>query len=279
MLEKRKNSITIFIPVSILSDVPSLVEKTFKVGQIARAASIFRADSIVIYKEGQASNREDAFLIRDLLNYVETPQYLRKKLFPLSESLKYAGMLPPLRTPHHPLEHTKIDCREGFVLRSDDRGSLVDVGLRNPVSTPSRLPVNRRVTLKLVNGTWHQSSKSEVPYYWGYSVSLEFKGLTQLLESSKFDCIIATSRIGRPLQSAAEDIRECLGEGKETAVLFGSPAEGLHEILEREGTAIEDLADIIINMAPDQGTATIRTEEAVMISLAVMASLEATAKR
>ncbi|MDD1776396.1 MAG: RNA methyltransferase [Candidatus Methanomethylicus sp.] len=276
MILKRKNSITIFLPVSILADVPSLVEKTFKIGQIARAASIYRVDGVVIYRESSGSNREDALLIRDILNYVETPQYLRKKLFPLSESLRFAGMLPPLRTPHHPLESTKIDYREGFVLRSDDRGSLVDVGLRSPVTSIARLPLNRRVTMRLVDGLWVPSSKDDVPYYWGYSVSLEFKGLTKLLESSRFDSIIATSRIGTPLAEATEDLRESLATGKNIALLFGSPAEGLHEIVKREGAEIEDLADLVVNLAPDQGTATIRTEEAVMISLAVMASLEAT---
>ena len=40
-------------------------------------------------------------LIRRVLEYLETPQYLRRRLFPLDESLKYAGLLPPLRIPSH----------------------------------------------------------------------------------------------------------------------------------------------------------------------------------
>lgn len=145
MIPKRKSSITIFIPISILSDVPSLFEKTSKVGQIARAASIFRVDEIVVYWDPTAANREDAFLIRDLLSYAETPQYLRKRLFPLSRNLKYAGLIPPLRTPHHPLESTNSSFREGFVLKSGAKSSIVDIGFRSPVECPLPLPINRRV--------------------------------------------------------------------------------------------------------------------------------------
>ncbi|MDD1766812.1 MAG: RNA methyltransferase [Candidatus Methanomethyliaceae archaeon] len=276
MIPKRKSSITIFIPVSILSDVPSLFEKTSKVGQIARAASIFRVDGIVVYRDPTTVNREDAFLIRDLLSYAETPQYLRKKLFPLSRNLKYAGLIPPLRTPHHPLESTNSSFREGFVLKSGAKSSIVDIGLKNPVECPLPLPINRRMTLKLVNGSWLPSSKEEVPYYWGYQVILEFKGLAQLLSMHRYDFSIATSRMGLPLTSVAADLRKALSEGIHVALLFGSPAEGLHEIIKREGAHIEDLVDLVVNTIPNQGTATVRTEEAVMISLAALSSIEST---
>jgi len=276
MIPKRKSSITIFIPISILSDVPSLFEKTSKVGQIARAASIFRVDGIVVYRDPTAANREDAFLIRDLLSYAETPQYLRKRLFPLSRNLKYAGLIPPLRTPHHPLESTNSSFREGFVLKSGANSSIVDIGFRSPVECPLPLPINRRVTLKLVSGFWLPSSKEEVPYYWGYKVILEFKGLAQLLSSHRYDFSIATSRLGLPLTSVAADLRRALSESIHVALLFGSPAEGLHETIKREGTHIEDLADLVVNTIPDQGTATVRTEEAVMISLAALSSIEST---
>lgn len=36
-----------------------------------------------------------------LLQYLECPQYLRKHLFPIHNSLKYAGVLNPLDAPHH----------------------------------------------------------------------------------------------------------------------------------------------------------------------------------
>jgi predicted SPOUT superfamily RNA methylase MTH1 len=274
MIPKRKSPITIFIPISILSDVPGFSEKTSKVGQIARAASIFRVDEIVVYQDPVIAEREDAFLIRDLLSYAETPQYLRKRLFPLSRNLKYAGLIPPLRTPHHPLESTNSSFRDGFVLKSSTKSSIVDIGLKNPVECPSPLPINSRVTLKLVNGSWLSSSKEEVPYYWGYKVILEFKNLVQLLSSRRYDFSIATSRLGLPLASAVVELKKALSEGIHIALLFGSPVLGLHEMIEKEGAHIEDLVDLVVNTIPDQGTATVRTEEAVMISLAAISSIE-----
>jgi predicted SPOUT superfamily RNA methylase MTH1 len=276
MIPKRKSPITIFIPVSILSDVPNLFEKTSKVGQIARAASIFRVNGIVIYRDSAAAKREDAFLIRDLLSYAETPQYLRKRIFPLSRNLMYAGLIPPLRTPHHPLASTKSSFREGFVLKSDDKSSIVDIGFRSPVECPSPLPVNNRVTMKLVGGSWLPSSSEEVPYYWGYKVILEFKDLSQLLSSHSYNYVIATSRLGSPLASVAADLRRAFSRSNHIALLFGSPAKGLHEILKEEGIHIEDLADLVVNTIPEQGTATVRTEEAIMISLAALSSIEST---
>jgi len=279
--QKRGNPISVFIPVSILSDVPSLIEKTFKVGQIARAASIFRVERIVVYRASKGDSREDGFLIRDLLSYAETPQYLKKKLFPISESLRYAGMMPPLRTPHHPLESTRIDYREGFVLKSGKMGSTVDIGLRAPVTSGERLTPNTRVTMVLDHrsGSWSPVSRADVPHYWGYTVSLENKSLRQAIEAygPVLDSVVATSRVGKLATAVAPRIRELMSPGQRMALLFGSPAEGVHEIIARDGVRLEEIADLVINTVPDQGTATVRTEEAVLITLAALDSINALA--
>ncbi len=279
LAQKRGNTISIFIPVSILSDVSSPIEKTFKVGQIARAASIFRVERIVIYRAKTSDSREDGFLIRDLLSYAETPQYLKKKLFPISDSLRYAGMIPPLRTPHHPLESTKIDYREGFVLKSGRLGSTVDIGLREPVSFRGSLTPNTRVTMMLDQrlGSWVAVPKADVPYYWGYTTSLENKTLRQALEAYDplLDSVVATSRVGKLAHAVAPRIRELMSLGQRMALLFGSPSEGVHEIIAKDGARLEDIADLIINTVPGQGTATVRTEEAVLITLATLDSINA----
>jgi len=279
--QKRSNPISIFIPVSILSDVPSLIEKTIKVGQIARAASIFRVERIVVYRASKGDSREDGFLIRDLLSYAETPQYLKKKLFPISESLRYAGMMPPLRTPHHPLESAKMDYREGFVLKSGRMGSTVDIGLRAPVTSGAHLTPNTRVTMMMDprSESWSPVSRSDVPHYWGYTVSLESKSLGQAIEAycPVLDSVVATSRVGKLATAVAPKIRELMSPGQRMAVLFGSPSEGVHEIIARDGARLEEIADLVINTVPDQGTATVRTEEAVLITLAALDSINALA--
>lgn len=276
-MAKRKAALSIFVPISILSDVPGLMEKTFKVGQIARSASIFRVDRIVVYRDSPSCSQEDGFLIRDLLAYAETPQYLRRLLFPLMPNLKYAGMIPPLRTPHHPLGSDNPLFREGFVLKSGKGTSRVEIGLREPVEVAAELPLNRRVTLRHLGGRWIPSSKSEVPLYWGYESKLELKTLLTLMKGGSNGYIIATSRLGKPLSAVAGEIQAAMTWEKHISVLFGSPSEGLNEILAREEARPEDFADVVVNTVPEQGTATIRTEEAVSITLAVMLAIESSA--
>jgi predicted SPOUT superfamily RNA methylase MTH1 len=50
---------------------------------------------------------------------------------------------------------------------------------------------------------------------------------------------------------------------------FGAPALGLNEIVAREGLRLDDIVDFVVNTVPSQGTETIRTEEALIASLAV----------
>ena len=52
-------------------------------------------------------------------------------------------------------------------------------------------------------------------------------------------------------------------------VAFGAPAHGLYEIVDDEGANLDDVTDFVVNMVPDQGTETVRTEEALLASLAV----------
>jgi predicted SPOUT superfamily RNA methylase MTH1 len=158
---KRKN-IAIAIPASVVSDTPHLREKTSKIGLIGRAAAIFGVGEIIIYKDELRLNQKaDMDLIATLLSYMETPQYLRKKLFKLKPELRYAGILPPLRTPHHPLGKRTRDLkvgeyREGVTVSKSEKGMLVDVGVDKLALIPeANLPLGKRVTVK---NNWHRSA-------------------------------------------------------------------------------------------------------------------------
>lgn len=268
-MERRSNPLTVFFPSSILSDVPSLSEKTFKVGQIARAASIFRVEELVIYPDG-SNWRRDARLIHSLLSYAETPQYLRRSIFPISPQLRFAGLIPPLRTPHHPLGSSDVEYREGLVLESGAKGSMIEIGLRQPVRCRIPLPKNSRVTMRREGGAWVPVPRESVPLYWGYSVHLDERPLREILAERRSGVLIATSRLGKPVSQMAGHISRAFSERRGISLIFGSPREGLHEILGREGATLDDLVDMTINIAPGQGTATIRTEEAIMIALALI---------
>ena len=129
--------ISVAFPDTVLEEHDSLREKTVKLGQVARACSIFGVDSVEVFRDPRGGG--EAPLIRRVLEYLETPQYLRRRLFPLDESLKYAGLLPPLRIPSHKPKVASAslhpgEFREGAVL---DDGVTVDVGLEVPLSAES----------------------------------------------------------------------------------------------------------------------------------------------
>ncbi len=52
--------------------------------------------------------------------------------------------------------------------------------------------------------------------------------------------------------------------------MFGSPSRGLFEVASDEGLRLETLLDFVVNTVPCQGSETVRTEEAILASLAVL---------
>jgi predicted SPOUT superfamily RNA methylase MTH1 len=276
---KRKN-IAIAIPASVVSDTPHLREKTSKIGLIGRAAAIFGVGEIIIYKDELRLNQKaDMDLIATLLSYMETPQYLRKKLFKLKPELRYAGILPPLRTPHHPLGKRTRDLkvgeyREGVTVSKSEKGMLVDVGLDKLALIPeANLPLGKRVTVRINGVNRHVvaclANRGEIPYYWGYTITTWENSLGKLVERRHFDMKIATSKYGVPFPELEEKIAEKWKSAENILIAFGAPTKGLYEIVQQEGLNLDQIADFVVNTIPGQCTETVRTEEALIASLAV----------
>jgi len=150
----RFSTLSIAIPGSILSYCQTKELKTQMVGQIARAATIYHVDEIVVFDdklskvqqrvidagneaEGnpsppRRSSDPHSFMAR-LLQYCECPQYLRRALFPMHPDLQFAGLLAPIDAPHHVRAYDKSRFREGVVLdkQGSGGGSLVNCGIRS----------------------------------------------------------------------------------------------------------------------------------------------------
>jgi methyltransferase len=278
-LEKKR--LVIAIPASIISDTPHLREKTSKIGLIGRAAAIFRVDEIVVYRDNPSEKQTaELGLISTLLSYMETPQYLRKRLFKIEPRLQYAGILPPLRTPHHPMsgsvEDLKAgDYREGVVLSQAKEGLLVDIGVEKPALLREKQhTVGERLTLQVVKADKQievqEAIRSETPDYWGYAVTTEGRSLKSAIEKAKADLTLGTSRKGSEFADVAGDLAPKWREADSVLVVFGSPARGLYEIATDEGWRLETLLDYVVNTVPRQGTETVRTEEALLATLAVL---------
>ncbi len=277
-------NLTIAIPASIITSTPHLREKTAKIGLIGRTAAIFRVDKIIIFSDiPKKSQSTEIDLIVTLLKYMDTPQYLRKKLFGLDTKLKFAGILPPLRTPNHPLisKSRKIksgEYREGIIIKKVKEGMLIEIGVEKLALLRERqwlvgdrvtsqiIKTENRIEVQIVN-------KEEIPFYWGFSVAPEKKSLSNLIANNNFDLIIGTSKKGIDFNSNLSEIVKKYKKAKNIIIEFGAPNRGLLEIAIDEGIDIRKHTDFLVNTIPKQGTETIRTEEAVIATLAIFNSL------
>lgn len=287
------STISIAVPGSILENAQSPELRTYVAGQIARAACIFQVDEIIIFDDGQTkrkTGRIEPIDIRPccaqlarILQYLECPQYLRKFLFPVHKDLSYVGILNPLDAPHHLRAQDNFKYREGIITNKpvkEGRGSKVNVGLLKDVEVDKLLTPGRRCTVELLSQENNKKLKGIVVspstprramgIYWGYSVRIA-KSLAEVFSKSPYkngyDYSIGTSDKGDTIDNFNSPKFEHL------LIVFGGLA-GLEVALENDEVLPVNepqlLFDFYINTVPNQGSRTIRTEEAILVSLTAL---------
>ncbi|MCS7122158.1 MAG: hypothetical protein NZ895_06130 [Archaeoglobaceae archaeon] len=245
--------LSIAIPSSSLINEYDERAKTLKVGKIARAAAIFRVDEIIIYRDDRCDETE---FIKEILDFLETPQYLRKYLFPLKDSLKYVGILPPLAIPSHKPKHLKVgEIREGVVRHvAPDGTRWVDIGFEALAPLKIDKPKGARVTVRVCSKNPLQVEEAKPDEYWGYKV------ITMELEDVfERENVVTTSR--------KCDVPMPQRISRNLTLVFGNPEEDVFEIAERMGLKINAEC---WNTIPLQGTRTVRLEEAIFSTLAIV---------
>ena len=269
----------ITIPDSSLSDEQTKRDKSIKIAQFARACSIFRVTRVYIYHDSLSDfEKDDPRLLKTILRYLDTPQYLRKMLFPMMHQLQYAGILHPIKAPHHRvLEDIKKvkagDVRTGVIVKV--KGQLfVEVGLGSLVPFVGEGLEGKKVNVKLTSSYPNlkaiQAIEQDILDYWGYEVK-DVASISKLLASLDKTAIVVTSRKGRYFKNIEAGLAEDAKIVQNILVAFGAPKHGLHEILAKEGASIKPY-EYVVNMFPNQGTETVRLEEAVLGTLAILNS-------
>ncbi|WP_296879282.1 putative RNA uridine N3 methyltransferase [uncultured Methanobrevibacter sp.] len=267
-----KDELSIFIPNSFLSESKDLKIRTYKVGILGRALAIFQADNVVIYNDDNVKNEDgenDGRFIAEVLSYMNTPQYLRKQAFPIKAELKHVGILPPLRTPHHPVNSQPDvgDYRQGFTVKRNKKGTFVDIGMDKLAFCKEQLSVKRIFDFKIT-----KIAKKEVivtpdkpdDVYWGYNVISSNKSLKNSLKLIKPNLVLETTRYGDYIDSIFDELKHKVDECNSIAILFGGPYSSIQEDV---SSGNWDL--LKINTIPNQGTETVRTEEAVVATLSL----------
>lgn len=298
----KLKTISIALPSSVIDNAQSKELRSYLVGQIARTCAIFRVDEIIIYHDSQhkGTYKDKLNFCLTNLQYLETPQYMRKTLFPFSDDLSKAGLMNPLDVCHQLRANEYSVYREGIVLKrpvKNNEGSWVDIGLRKYCFVEVSLPEKTRVTIKLSKESKEIHDKSELNIengnndkfykgiivssfepkqkglYWGYIVrvanSFEDIFKDSIFNNENYDLIIGTSDKGE----YCDDIK--FPQFEHCLIVFGG-IQGIEGVIESDEKSkirendFQKLFNMYINTCPKQGSRTIRTEEALIITLSAL---------
>ncbi|XP_031433269.1 putative methyltransferase C9orf114 homolog isoform X1 [Clupea harengus] len=294
----RSYTLSVALPGSVLDNAQSPELRTYLAGQIARACTVFCVDEIVVFEEqgedvkntegeykGVGKKGRACVQLARILQYLECPQYLRKAFFPKHQDLQFAGLLNPLDSPHHMRMDEGAEFREGLVLDRPckaEKGSYVDCGMRKEVRIDKQLQPGLRVTVKLHKDQESGSKcykglvvaphvpRTEKGLYWGYTVRLAscLSGVfTECPFKEGYDITIGTSEKGNNADNVT------ISPFRHMLVVFGG-LSGLEASVETDDNLdVSDpssLFNLYLNTCPSQGSRTIRTEEAILISLSAL---------
>ncbi|MCE4600788.1 MAG: hypothetical protein F7C38_04405 [Desulfurococcales archaeon] len=263
---KRRHTIAIAVAASVLSTEETLQLKTLKAGVIARAAALYRVDKVIIYKD-KFSSKKDYKLLRLLLEYISTPPYLRKRLFPLLPELRAAGLLPPLRIPLHdiPRRPARNLVMEGLVEECTSGVCRVFLGSYGYGLLRGNSKPGKRILVRIIDEDKLLLERVTDPdFYTGFRVEAN-PDLPRVLDRYRDHgyTIIGTSKKGECYSREAIQEYE---DSKGFLVVFGGPTGSVVD------EASPDLYDLVLNTIPMQGTKTVRTEEAIHATLAILNS-------
>jgi hypothetical protein len=128
--------------------------------------------------------------------------------------------------------------------------------------------MGKRITVQFKEGypklSVKEIEKSEVPSYWGYTVK-ERANLYSILSEWKGSVII-TSRKGKT--ATKDQLSKYTKTDQPVLVAFGSPEKGIHEILGGKMKNVQNAKSL--NFFPNQATETVRLEEALLGTLAII---------
>ncbi|KAL5286599.1 C9orf114.2 family protein [Megaselia abdita] len=176
--------------------------------------------------------------------------------------------------------------REGIVTdkktKLNREGCFVNVGLLNEVFLDKPLTHGVRVTVRIEDPNKPKKLKGtavspteptlKTGVYWGYSVRIA-NTLSDVFTKSPYeggyDAIIGTSDRGDPISSIDSKSLNY----NHALIVFGG-LKGLEAALENDDKLdVEDpklLFEHYLNALPDQGSRTIRTEEAILVTLSAL---------
>jgi len=264
---------TIAIPDSSVSDNSDLRTKTEKLFQISRIAAIFKVEEILVFHDPflkPSYARRERKKIVSILKYIECPQYLRKRLIPLSRDTAAVGILSPLAIPHHTKskELKRNEIRDAAIFLNQNK-VMAAVGGTELLEVEgwkkSLKEKTLRVTVQIIKeDTKFRArvvSKPPSDTYWGYKVHFSENVISKAL-LNRSDYKIATSRSC----GLITNLKEKRNQAKNLLIAFGGPYHGIPDMLKTERKKMSDVFDSCVSTLNKYGTRSLRLEEAMMIT-------------
>jgi len=266
----------IAIPDSSLADEQTKRDKSIKTAHIARSCAIFKVSRIYIYRDRERDYSYDRKMLKLILEFMDTPQYLRRILYPKITELEFAGILHPLKAPHHkpsidPKNIKVGDIRQAVTARV--KGTyFVDAGLNALVPLEGSALEGKRITVKFTSEyptlRCAVASQQDIHQYWGYEVK-EVLSISEMLKGLN-NMVVMTSKQGEPLGKFEQELKKQLEDAPAVLIVFGSPNRGVFEILKDERRHPKEFTKYVLNFFPEQMVETVRLEEAILGCLSLL---------
>ncbi|MFB6125456.1 MAG: putative RNA uridine N3 methyltransferase [Halanaeroarchaeum sp.] len=286
----------LLVPSSLVREAEDKREATRKLGYVARAAAIYRADALAVFPDPDGERKWGGGFVETVLRYAATPPYLRKEVFGTRDELEYAGVLPPLRVSSWTGSESSGSgsLRQGVVTQVGSDGRVrVNCGLQHPISLHqppgTALSEGERVTIRVSSRRPVRAKIVDDPLP-GFVVTRA--DLRDALGRPDAGYRIATSRHGTPISVSNLGGIATRVAADGLTVAFGAPGRGLPDILDIDVRDVQAAAapetvgegdpttdapagfDAWLNTIPNQGSETVRTEEAMFASLACLTLTE-----
>jgi predicted SPOUT superfamily RNA methylase MTH1 len=245
-------TVSVAVPGSIFESCTTLRDTTLAVANLARFLAIFEVDEIILYSDtGDFATQPDSnevtvdlnLIAGNLFQYMETPPYLRKFMFPTHPDFQFVDVLPPLGIQSHLKENDCIKFREGVVVKN----TMVNVGFKQVCEVDKELEKNIRCTVHI---TTYQPPKiqgvvidplypkEKDGVYWGYQtrVAKSFAEIwTECLFSGGYDYTIGITS-DESDDKEADQIK--LPEFRRLLIVFGN--EKLQKGIDNSGLVEKD---------------------------------------
>lgn len=266
----------IAIPDSSLVDEQTKRDKSIKAAHIARSCAIFKVNRIYIYRDRERDYSYDRKMLKLILEFMDTPQYLRRILYPKITELEFAGILHPLKAPHHKPSIDPKNIKVGDIrqaVTAKVKGTyFVEAGLNALVPLEGSALEGKRITVKFTSEyptlRCAIASQQDIHQYWGYEVK-EVVSISEMLKGLN-NMVVMTSKQGEPLSKFEQELKQQLKDASTVLIVFGSPNRGVFEILKDERRYPKEFTKYVLNFFPEQMVETVRLEEAILGCLSLL---------